>query len=876
MFCIFILSLFFIRKIFSNTNHMILKSFMEIVQHINALEQEMRNLSNQELANKTQEFKQKLATGNTLDNILVPAFAVVREAARRFLNMRHFDVQLLGGITLHNGMISEMKTGEGKTLVATLAAYLNALSGKGVHIVTVNDYLAKRDMEWMSKLYHALDISVSYIVNDLKDNERKEAYNADIIYSTNNELAFDYLRDNMKFSKEDMVQRGFHYAIVDEVDAILIDEARTPLIISGPSDQNNQIYINIDSIITQLVTSEYEIDEKNRTVFLTDNGISKIEELLIEAHLIKKNSSLYDTNNMRVIHYIDQALRAHKLFTINKDYIVKDNKIVIIDEFTGRMVESRRYSDGLHQALEAKEKLKIQHENQTLASVTFQNYFRMYNKLSGMTGTASTEADELLDIYRLNVVQIPTNVPVQRIDLDDEIYGTSQEKYNAVLTFITKCQKRLQPILVGTASIEHSEKLSTLLHNHSLRHSVLNARYHEQEAYIIAQAGIPGNITLATNMAGRGTDIQLGGNVEMIAKLELQNIKNHDERKKKFQEIFDRVQANKMLAIAAGGLCVIGTERHESRRIDDQLRGRSGRQGDPGLSKFFLSLEDDLMRIFGSDKMRNFLRKVGLKNNEAIHHPWINKALEKAQKKVEARHYEIRKSLLKFDYVINSQRKVIFEQRNHIIGNRVTDLYELSQEVNKATIENIIKKGYYEDYIDKIAQEYEIRYGIQLEKTELSQCCNTEEALEYINKKIRNIFTCKEEYCNNQESTDMWHTIVKQVMITTLDHLWRIHLSTLESLRQSMNLRAMGQKDPINEFKRESFLIFESMLEKWKILTISHLVHCTFTHYKQGSIAQENSTIEIIMPKVSRNAKCPCHSGKKFKHCHGKFSISYS
>lgn len=869
IFFIFTLSLFFIKRTFGSTNKKIIKSFRKIAQQINALEQEMQSLSDEDLASKTAELKQELKNGKTLNDLLVPAFAVVREASRRFLNMRHFDVQLIGGMVLHNGMISEMKTGEGKTLVATLAAYLNSLEGKGVHVVTVNDYLAKRDTEWMSKLYNSLGVSVAFITNNLKDDERKKAYSADIVYSTNNELAFDYLRDNMKFSQEDMVQRGFNYTIVDEVDSILIDEARTPLIISGPLEENNQIYKHINKIVIKLVDSDYEVDEKSRAVFLTENGISRVEKLLKLYNLIPENSSLYDTSNIILTHYIDQALRAHKLFTADKDYIVKNGKVVIIDEFTGRMMEGRRYSDGLHQALEAKENLEIQHENQTLASVTFQNYFRMYNKLSGMTGTAATEAEEFRDIYRLNVVKIPTNVPVKRIDVDDEIYGTEKEKFSAVLKFIAECHKRLQPVLVGTVSIENSEKLSDLLKSHSLKHSVLNARYHEQEAYIIAQAGIPGSITIATNMAGRGTDIQLGGNVEMIAKIELEKIKNADEREKKYQEIAERVKKDKEIAIKAGGLCVIGTERHESRRIDDQLRGRSGRQGDPGLSKFFLSLEDDLMRIFGSDRMRNFLQRVVLKNNEAIHHPWINKALEKAQKKVEARNYDVRKSLLKFDDVINNQRKVIFKQRNHILNNEINDLVEVYSEVNEDIIEGIVQSGYYEDYVEDIAKEFHIRYGITLN---LAEFLNKQEALDYTNDKIQEFFTEKEKYFNSQQTTDLWNTIVKQVMIMTLDHLWREHLSVLESLRQSINLRAMGQKDPLNEFKREAFLMFESMLKKWGKLTIHRLAHFKLLD-NQEIVNRPRSTKNSRLPKVSRNDKCPCNSGKKYKHCHGAVAV---
>ncbi len=869
MFFIFILLLLFVKGM---TNRRIIKSFRKIVQQINALEPKMQSLSDEELASKTEEFKRELKNGKTLNSLLIPAFAVVREASRRFLNMRHFDVQLIGGMVLHNGMISEMKTGEGKTLVATLAAYLNSLEGKGVHVVTVNDYLAKRDAEWMRKLYNFLGVSVAFITNDLTDTERKEAYSADIVYSTNNELAFDYLRDNMKFSQEDMVQRGFNYAIVDEVDSILIDEARTPLIISGPIEENNQIYKLINKIVIKLIDSDYEVDKKGRAVFLTEDGISRVEELLRSYNLISEDSSLYDTNNMVMTHYVDQALRAHKLFTVDKDYIIKDGKVVIIDEFTGRIIESRRYSDGLHQALEAKENLEIQHENQTLASVTFQNYFRMYNKLSGMTGTAATEAEEFRDIYKLNVVKIPTNVPVKRIDIDDEIYGTEKEKFNAVLKFVEECHKRLQPILVGTVSIKNSEKLSALLRSHSLKHSVLNARYHEQEAYIIAQAGAPGSITIATNMAGRGTDIQLGRNAEMIAKVELKKIKNTDEREKKYQEIVERVKRDKEIAIKAGGLCVIGTERHESRRIDDQLRGRSGRQGDPGLSKFFLSLEDDLMRIFGSDRMRNFLQRVGLKDNEAIHHPWLNKALEKAQKKVEARNYDVRKSLLKFDDVINNQRKVIFEQRNHILGNEINGLFEVYSEVNKGIIEGVVQSGYYEDYIEDIIKEFYTRYGITLNKEVLAEFLNKQEALDYVNDKIQKFFAEKEKYFNSQHTTDLWNKVVKQVMVMTLDHLWREHLSILERLRQSINLRAMGQKDPLNEFKREAFLMFESMLEKWKEITIHRLAYFKLADNQEVS-KRLHFTKRSNLPKVSRNDKCPCNSGKKYKHCHGAITL---
>ncbi|OEY86460.1 preprotein translocase subunit SecA [Wolbachia pipientis] len=859
---IFVLSFFVIRR--RSGSQRVIKVFEKIVQQINALELEIQSLSDQDLLNKTEEFRQRLQKGERLNDLLVPAFAVVREASRRFLNMRHFDVQLIGGIVLHNGMIAEMKTGEGKTLVATLAAYLNSLEGKGVHVVTVNDYLVKRDTEWMSKLYNSLGVSVAFITDSLANEERKVAYNADIVYSTNNELAFDYLRDNMKFSKDDMVQRGFNYAIVDEVDSILIDEARTPLIISGQVDDNNQIYKHVNAIVTKLGETDYELDEKSRGVFLTEDGISRVEELLKSYNLMNINSSLYDSDNMIMTHYIDQALRAHRLFAINKDYIVKDGKVVIIDEFTGRMMEGRRYADGLHQALEAKENLDIQHENQTLASITFQNYFRMYRKLSGMTGTAATEAEEFRDIYRLNVIKIPTNMPVKRIDLNDEIYGTEEEKYNAVLNFIKECYDRQQPVLVGTVSIEKSEKLSELLHSRSLKHSVLNARYHEKEAYIIAQAGVPSNITIATNMAGRGTDIQLGGSAEMIAKIRLGRVKT-ENKEQKYQEIIEKVKRDKEIAIQAGGLCVIGTERHESRRIDDQLRGRSGRQGDPGLSKFFLSLEDDLLRIFGSDKIRGFLRKVGLKDNEAIHHPWINRALEKAQKKVEARNYDVRKSLLKFDDVISDQRHVVFQQRDHILGNEINELFEIYSVVNHHIIENIVQAGYYEDYIADIINELHKRYGITFDYDALKQFTDKNDALSYINSKVGEFFDERARYFSSQNITDLWNTVVRQVMIMTIDYLWREHLSTLESLRQSISLRAMGQKDPLNEFKREAFLMFESMLEKWKELTIHRLAHFKLA----DNYAISRPSVDSNFAKVSRNEKCPCNSGKKYKHCHG-------
>lgn len=848
----------FAQKIFGSANQRLVKSFYKIVEQINLLESEIQKLSDQELFDKTKEFKEQLKNGRTLDDLLIEAFAVVREASKRSLGMRHFDVQLIGGIALHQGMIAEMKTGEGKTLVATLATYLNSLTGEGVHVVTVNDYLARRDSEWMSRLYDALGVSVGCIIHNMTDEERRAAYSKDIVYSTNNELGFDYLRDNMKFSRGDIVQRRFNYAIVDEVDSILIDEARTPLIISGPVSEDNKIYTRIDKIVTKLQSSDYELDEKNRSALLTEDGISNVEELLKTHNLIAADSSLYDANNIIITHYIDQALRAHKLFTVDKDYIVKNGKVVIIDEFTGRMMESRRYSDGLHQALEAKEGLEVQHESQTLASITFQNYFRLYKKLAGMTGTAATESEEFWDIYKLKVMQVPTNAPVKRKDLDDEIYCTEEEKYNAVLKFIIECHNRHQPVLVGTTSIEKSEKLSRLLTENSLKHSVLNARYHEQEAYIIAQAGMPGKITIATNMAGRGTDIQLGGNAKMLAKMEL---KNSNQGK----EVIQKVEEDKEIAINAGGLCVIGTERHESRRIDNQLRGRSGRQGDPGLSKFFLSLEDDLLRIFGSDKIKIFLKKLGLKKDEAIHHPWINNALEKAQRKIESKNYDIRKSLLKFDNVINEQRKVIFKQRNDILDNKDNDISSMYKKVNYFIINKIVLDKYCdEENCESITSEISKIYKLKLSFSGFD--LDKDSILDYVNEEVNKLF-CRKEQSFNQYRDDLWSTVVKQVMIMTLDHLWREHILALENLKHSINLRAIGQKDPLNEFKREAFIMLQRMLNEWQELTLHRLVRFNIKD-EQHYIDQKLDKIDNFL-HTSRNDKCPCGSGKKYKHCHG-------
>src|SRR4249920_1837381 len=704
------------RKLFGSANDRRIRSYQPRVSEINALEDEVAKLSDEALRARTDDFKRQVAEGVELNDILIPAFATVREAAKRTLGQRHFDVQLIGGMILHEGKIAEMKTGEGKTLVATLAVYLNAIAGRGVHVVTVNDYLAKRDADWMGQIYNFLGLSVGVIVHGLDDEERKKAYDRDITYGTNNELGFDYLRDNMKYRLEDMVQRGHIYAIVDEVDSILVDEARTPLIISGPLDDRSEFYNTIDSYIPQLDKADYEVDEKQRTVTLTEVGMEKLEQRLRAAGQLK-GESLYDVENVSVVHHVNQALRAHKLFQRDKDYIVRNGEVVIIDEFTGRMMPGRRYSEGLHQALEAKEHQPIQPENQTLASITFQNYFRMYEKLAGMTGTALTEAEEFMDIYNLEVLEVPTNMPLVRLDDDDEVYRTAAEKYRAIITLIEDCKQRGQPVLVGTTSIEKSEQLAEMLrqagweqHDFSDPNAfaalysgddgatktkvfaILNARYHEQEAYIVSQAGVPGAITIATNMAGRGTDIQLGGNADMRIRQEITEIADPREREKsaRADEIRAQVARLKEKALAAGGLYVLGTERHESRRIDNQLRGRSGRQGDPGHSKFFLSLEDDLMRIFGSDKLDSMLQRLGLKENEAIVHSWINKALEKAQQKVEARNFDIRKNLLKFDNVMNDQRKVIFDQRIEWMREDISA--EVVADMRHEAVEELVKK----------------------------------------------------------------------------------------------------------------------------------------------------------------------------------------
>ncbi|MBV8827221.1 MAG: preprotein translocase subunit SecA, partial [Hyphomicrobiales bacterium] len=846
-------------KVFGSSNERRIKSYRPRVDEINALEKELEALSDEALRARTDEFKRQLGDGKTLDDILVPAFATVREASKRTLGQRHFDVQLIGGMVLHEGRISEMKTGEGKTLVATLPVYLNALAGRGVHVVTVNDYLARRDAEWMGQIYGFLGLSVGVIVHGLDDDERHKQYACDVTYGTNNELGFDYLRDNMKYRLEDMVQRGHVFAIVDEVDSILIDEARTPLIISGPLDDRSDFYNTIDTFILKLEKSDYEVDEKQRTVNLTEAGMERMEQWLREANQLKSDS-LYDVENVSVVHHVNQGLRAHKLFQRDKDYIVRNGEVVIIDEFTGRMMPGRRYSEGLHQALEAKEHQPIQPENQTLASITFQNYFRMYEKLAGMTGTAATEADEFLDIYGLEVLEVPTNMPMIREDQDDEVYRTAEEKYQAILHEIEKANQRLQPALVGTVSIEKSELLAEYLKKNgykqidftdpkamervyaaaragrpSKQFAVLNARFHEQEAYIVAEAGVPGAITIATNMAGRGTDIKLGGNPDMRIAQESADIEDPEAKQAKVAEIRAEVERFREIVLKAeetveiepakgnkpaktetkqGGLYIIGTERHESRRIDNQLRGRSGRQGDPGRSKFFLSLEDDLMRIFGSDKLDGMLTRLGLKEGEAIIHPWINKALEKAQSKVEARNFDIRKNILKYDNVMNDQRKVVFDQRVELmrdenVADTITDMRH--GVIDELVAKHVPENAYPEQWdTPGLKDELQRVLGLDLpvDQWAKEEGIAGEELLHRIERRGDEHMAAKVA----QWGPDVMRYVEKSILLQTLDHLWREHLLMLEHLRQVIGLRGYGQRDPLNEYKTEAFTLFETLI----------------------------------------------------------------
>ncbi|MBF6602630.1 MAG: preprotein translocase subunit SecA [Sphingorhabdus sp.] len=904
------------KSFFGSANDRYVKSIMKVVDQINAFEPEIEVLSDDELAAKTPHFRDRVANGETLDDILPEAFAVVREAAKRTLGQRHYDVQLVGGIVLHRGEISEMRTGEGKTLVATLACYLNAIEGKGVHVVTVNDYLARRDGEWMSQVYNFLGMSVGSIIPNIDEDQRRAAYAADITYGTNNEFGFDYLRDNMKHDRSQMVQRPFNFAIVDEVDSILIDEARTPLIISGPTDDKSDLYISVNEVVQNITEEDYEKDEKSRNISLTEEGTEKAERLLEEAGLLV-GSNLYDYENTQVVHHLNQALMANVMRKRDTDYIVKDGKVVIIDEFTGRMMDGRRWSNGLHQAVEAKEGVRIEPENQTMASITFQNYFRMYPKLSGMTGTAATEAAEFFEIYKMNVVTIPTNKPVQRIDENDEFYKNTHDKFAAIAKTIKEHSEKGQPVLVGTVSIEKSELLSEFLNKENVPHNVLNARFHEQEAHIVAQAGRPGAVTIATNMAGRGTDIQLGGNIEFRIEQELADMEEGPERDKAVAKIEEEVRALREQVREAGGLFVLGTERHESRRIDNQLRGRSGRQGDPGLSRFYLCLEDDLLRIFGTETMFARMMNKNLEDGEAIGGKWLSKAIETAQKKVEARNYEARKQVVEYDDVMNDQRKVIYEQRSEImdaetVGDIVEDMRQ--ETVNAIVADSCPPDSYPEQWnIEQLKTRVEEVLGLTPDiESWLQEDAVDPELVETRIAELANAdFNAKVE----QIDPEIWIQIEKSILLESLDHHWKEHLATLDALRQVVFLRAYAQKKPLDEYKQESFGLFERMLEVIRESVTKTLATSQFHRQDQIQVpelpelpdfltthidpltGEDDSndvdggtlgTIPAGLPprqsgplnnpaesfedgKVSRNAPCPCGSGRKYKHCHGKY-----
>ena len=857
------------KSLFGDSNDRVVKKFVPMVSAVNELEERMAQLSDEDFPATTVAFKDRLANGESLDSLMPEAFALVREAAKRTLGQRHFDVQLMGGMALHKGQIAEMKTGEGKTLVATLAVFLNALSGKGVHVVTVNDYLASRDAGWMGQVYEFLGMSVGCITGGIDDEARRQAYRCDVTYGTNNEFGFDYLRDNLKFRLEDMVQRDHHFAIVDEVDSILIDEARTPLIISGPAETNSDNYIVANKIVPKLGEDDYDLDEKGNSVSLSEEGIEHAEALLREAGVMGEGT-LYDIDNVGLLHHVNQSLRAHKLFHRDTHYMLKDGGVVIIDEFTGRAMDGRRFSEGLHQALEAKENVEIQAENQTLASVTFQNYFRMYEKLCGMTGTAMTEAGEFSEIYNLDVTSIPTNREVQRIDHDDEVYRTSGERDEAVIDLITDCRSRGQPVLVGTISIEKSESLSAELKKRKIEHQVLNARFHEEEAKIIAQAGVPGAVTIATNMAGRGTDIQLGGNLEM-------RLADSQANETETTRITAEVEGLKVKALGAGGLYVICTERHESRRIDNQLRGRTGRQGDPGASKFFLSLQDDLMRIFGSEKLDGMLQKLGLEEGEAIIHPWINKAVEKAQSKVEARNFEIRKQLLKYDDVMNDQRSVIFSQRKEIM--RADDVQETVTEMRHEAAAQIVERAipdgsYHDQWLpDQLASDAQRVLGIEVPaKDWFSEDGVAETEIE------ERLVDSADRYMAEKAvrlGPDVMRMAEKSLLLQVLDQQWKEHLLRLDQLRQGISLRAYAQKDPLNEYKREAFMMFEQLLAGLRETTTMVLAHVELRPPESEEAAPAASapkTTPTPNRKISRNEPCPCGSGRKYKHCHGKLA----
>jgi len=900
------------RRIFGTSNDRVVRQLQPLVGRVNALEKTHEAMGDAELAGRTEVFRGRLAAGEKLDALLPEAFATVREAAKRTLGQRHYDVQLIGGAVLHRGEIAEMKTGEGKTLVATLAVYLNALGGKGVHVVTVNDYLAKRDAAWMGQVYKFLGMNVGVIVPGLDDYERKEAYNADITYATNNELGFDYLRDNMKYGRDQMVQRPFNFAIVDEVDSILVDEARTPLIISGPSEDKSTLYHGVDLVVKALSPDTYEVDEKQKSVVLTEAGTETVERALEAAGLLT-GPNLYDIENTQVVHHLNQSLRANVLWKLDTDYIVRDGKIVIIDEFTGRMMEGRRWSDGLHQAVEAKEGVEIQPENQTMASITFQNYFRLYPKLAGMTGTALTEAGEFYEIYKLSVVEIPTNVAVGRKDAEDEFYKNAEEKYGAIAKGIREASANGQPVLVGTVSIEKSELLSDYLKNDGVKHAVLNARFHEQEAHIVSQAGRQGAVTIATNMAGRGTDIQLGGNFDFRVTDELGAMAEGELKDAAKARIRQEIAEEKARVLAAGGLYVLGTERHESRRIDNQLRGRSGRQGDPGFSRFYLSLDDDLLRIFGQQSMLHRMMNSGLEKGEAIVHPWISKAIETAQKKVEARNYDVRKQLLQYDDVMNDQRKVVYEQRSDVMD--ATDLSDVVHDMRRDTVAAIVKAhvppGTYPEQWDIAGL---IEAGANTLGVEApAEAWATEEGIdpEQIEERLNTLAETQLAAKREGIEADQWVQIEKSVMLQALDHHWKEHLATLDALRGVIHLRAYAQKTPLNEYKQEAFALFERMLaavreDVTRMLANAQLGYAPPPEFEMPSMQPfhldpftgENDAFgagpmpslqRLAAPSiqgadypagvdpndpatwagVSRNQPCPCGSGQKYKHCHG-------
>jgi preprotein translocase subunit SecA len=901
------------KAVFGSANDRYVRSLDKTIATINALEPQLESFSDEELAAQTVKFREQLAAGKTLDDILPEAFATVREAGKRVLGMRHFDVQMVGGIVLHRGEIAEMRTGEGKTLVATLATYLNAIEGKGVHVVTVNDYLARRDAEWMGRLHRFLGLTIGVIVPNLPEYERREAYAADITYGTNNEFGFDYLRDNMKHERSQQVHRPFNYAIVDEVDSILIDEARTPLIISGPTEDKSDLYLTLDSLVKTLPKELYETDEKSKSVSLTEEGVEHVEQTLI-ADGVLATDNLYDVENTLVVHHLDQALRAIVMFKRDIDYIVKDDKVVIIDEFTGRMMDGRRWSNGLHQAVEAKEGVKIEPENQTMATITFQNYFRMYPKLSGMTGTAATEAAEFWDIYKLNVVEIPTNVPVLRIDEEDEFYKNTADKFLAIAKAIGEKSKTGQPVLVGTVSIEKSELLSSYLDKEGVKHAVLNARFHEMEAHIVAQAGRMGAVTIATNMAGRGTDIQLGGNVEFRIEDELADMPAGPDREAAEAKIKAEVAAERQEVLAAGGLFVLGTERHESRRIDNQLRGRSGRQGDPGLSRFYLCLEDDLLRIFGPDTLFSKMMNSNLADGEAIGSKWLSKAIETAQKKVEARNYEARKQVVEYDNVMNDQRKVIYEQRSEVMDAAAVDDVVLDMRVDtlNAIVGTFCPPGSYPEQWDVAALKAKVGEITGMDPP--IEAWMDEEAVEPELIEERLVALAEQKMAAKTAEIDvgMWHEVEKSILLDRLDHHWKEHLATLDALRQVVFLRAYAQKQPINEYKHEAFGLFERMLEMIREDVTKVLMTAQFrapppppefnlpdlpdfltSHVDPlfsggeglapgaeaimgalggaavGTMPRPGEGDPFAGQDVSRNAPCPCGSGQKYKHCHG-------